>query len=201
MDQRSSRGQATRQRIIGIATRLFAAEAYEGTSIELVLRECGISRGALYHHFNSKDVLFTAVLEAAEARIAKTVGAAAQGAANPLDALRAGCAAWLQLARDPTVRQIVLIDAPSVVGWQAWREIDGRHGLGLLKAGLGMAAAAGRLQENMVDLYAHMLLAMLIEVALLIARSEDGVAATRTGQEAVEQVLSRLVGMEPNGTW
>jgi AcrR family transcriptional regulator len=202
MDRRIDRGAATRRGIVGIATRLFAEEGYEAISIERVLRTCAISRGALYHHFASKEALFTAVLEATEERVAETTAAAARGAANPLDALRAGCAAWLHLAAcDAEVRQIVLIDAPSVVGWQAWREIDGRHALGLLKAGLGMAAADRRQQPDKVDVYAHMLLAVLIEMALLIARSEDSEVAMRTAEEAVEQVVSRLVGVEPHAPW
>lgn len=193
MDRRGDRGQVTRQRITATATRLFTDLGYEGTSIDHVLQECRISRGALYHHFGSKEALFTAVLEAVEAHIAATVGAAARDATDPLGALRLGCAAWLGLARDPTVRQIVLIDAPSVIGWQAWREMDSRHGLGLLKAGLGLAAEAGRLRAEMVDVYAHVLLATLIEVALLIARSKDAAAAKQAGSQAVEQVLSSLV--------
>jgi AcrR family transcriptional regulator len=201
MDGRNDRGQATRQHIVATATRLFTEEGYENTSIDLVLRASGLSRGALYHHFSSKEAVFTAVLETAEAQIAEQVAAAARAADNPLDALRAGCAVWLDMARDPTVRRIVLTDAPSVVGWRAWREIDGRYGLGLLKGGLGFAASAGRVPHDMVDVYAHILLAVLIEVAMLIARSEDEAGSMRTGRAAVEQILSRLVGVEPDGPW
>jgi AcrR family transcriptional regulator len=201
MDQRSGRGRVTRQHIIATATRLFADDGYEGTSIEAVLRECGISRGALYHHFASKEALFTEVLEVTEARVGEIITAAAQGAGNPLDALRAGCAAWLSLAHDPVVKQVVLIDAPSVVGWQAWREIDGRYALGLLKSGLRMAAMMGRVPSAKVDLYAHMLLAVLIELALLIARSENIAAAVESSMEAVEQLVSRIFGVEPQAPW
>ncbi len=201
MDRRNGRGQATRQHVLDTATRLFTEQGYEGTSIEHVLRECGISRGALYHHFSSKEVLFTAVLEAVEAQVTANVGAAGKGATNPLDALRAGCDAWLRLARDPTVRRIVLIDAPSVIGWQAWREMDDQNGLGLLKAGLGMAALAGRIPAEMVDMYAHLLLAVLTEVAMLIARSDDAAGTIKAGQTAVEQLISRLFGVEPGGAW
>lgn len=201
MTQRNDRGQATRQFIVDAAARLFTEEGYAGASIERVLRDAGVSRGALYHHFSSKEALFAAVLEAVETRVAATLAAAAQGAANPLDGLRAGCAAWLELARDPTVKQVVLIDAPSVVGWQVWREIDGRHALGLLRAALGQAAEAGRVRPAMVDLYAHLLLAALIEVALLIARSEDATGSLSAGREAVELLLSALVGVEPHAAW
>src|SRR4029450_4226177 len=91
------------------------------TSIEAVLREAGISRGALYHHFSGKEALFEAVLEQVGADIATKLAAAARDASDPVEALRAGCHAWLRLARDPTVRRIVLVDALPVVGWGKWR--------------------------------------------------------------------------------
>ncbi|MGC4061767.1 MAG: TetR/AcrR family transcriptional regulator [Aquabacterium sp.] len=203
MTKRNDRGQMTRQHIIDVATDLFTQAGYEATSIEQVLQACGISKGALYHHFAGKVELFTAVLEATEQHVATRLSAASEGKTNPLDALRAGCAAWLSMARDPTVRQVVLLDAPSAVGWQAWREIDDRHGLGLLKMALMAAAAEGRFSADLVDIHAHMLLAVLIEMSLLIARAgdDDAQAAVRRGQVSVELVLSRVMGVEPNAAW
>lgn len=92
------------------------------------------------------------------------------------------------------MRQIVLTDAHSVVGWQKWREIEERHGLGRLKQALRMIAATGRLREDMVDVFAHVLLASLIEVAFLVARSPDTAAATSTGRKAMRELLERLLG-------
>jgi AcrR family transcriptional regulator len=201
MDQRNLRGDATRQLVIGTATRLFAGQGYAASSTELVLRECGISRGALYHHFPSKEALFTAVLEATEESILIKITNAAAGTTNPLAALRAGCAAWLALAGDPVVKQIVLIDAPSVIGWQAWREIDDRNALGLIKSALASAASLGRVPANMVTLYAHMLLAMLIELSLIIARAVDPSQITADANEALEQFLSRLFNVAPQADW
>jgi hypothetical protein len=86
----------------------------------------------------------------------------------------------------------VLVDAPSVIGWQAWRELDNRYALGLLKAALGGMAAAGRLRVEMVDTYAHLLLAALIEASLLIARASDPVDALAKGHEALDVFLTRL---------
>ncbi len=198
MDRRGERGQATRQHIVGVATGLFAGQGYEATSIEAVLRACGISRGALYHHFAGKEALFTAVLQAEEQRVAAAVAAAGREAGNPLDALRAGCAAWLRLAAgDAAVRRIVLQDAPGVLGWARWREIDNQCGLGLLKAGLGMAAAAGRLRPEQVEPYAHALLAVLIEMAMLVARAAAADDAMLEGQRVVERVLAGLFGLAP----
>jgi AcrR family transcriptional regulator len=192
-EKQQDRGISTRRSIVETATALFAARGYEAVSIETVLRETGMSRGALYYHFpDGKVALFTAVLEETEARIAAALAAAAQGATTPFEALRAGCAAWLRLAADdPAVRQIVLVDAPSVVGWSTWRDIDGRHAMGLLRAALN--AAQPHLRADVVDLHAHLLLALLIEAALLIARSDREPAVMTEAGATVEKVLLSIV--------
>jgi AcrR family transcriptional regulator len=202
MALKAERGQATRQQIVTEATRLFAEAGYGAVSIEAVLSVCGISRGALYHHFASKVALFTAVLDAEEARVAEALMASAEGKTNPLDMLRAGCFAWLHMAaNDSAVRRIVLTDAPSVVGWDVWRDIDSRHGLGMLKAAFRLAAELGHLKQSRVDTYAHALLAVLTEMALMVARAEDQSAAADAGRDTVELVLSQLMGVAPNGRW
>jgi hypothetical protein len=122
--------------------------------------------------------------------------AAASAQSDPLAGLRAGAFAWLDYARDPIVQQIALIDAPSVIGWERWRAIDERHGFGLLKAGLQGAASEGRVRAESVDVLAHMLLAALVEVAMVIARAEDADAATSRGKAAVEDLLRSL--LEPD---
>jgi AcrR family transcriptional regulator len=194
MNRKLEQREATRSHILVVAKRLFAEHGYEGTSIESVLGETGISRGALYHHFPSKEALFEAVLELVEASIAEALVAAAGEATDPVEALHVGASAWLRFARDPVVQRIALIDAPSVVGWQKWREIDERHAFGLLKGTLEAAAREGRLRSDSVDALAHMLLAAMVEIALLIARAEDQDDATARGEAAVEELLDRLLG-------
>src|SRR5580693_3724981 len=98
MSEKNEKGISTRERIVGTARRLFAASGYEGTSIEAVLQESGISRGALYHHFENKEALFAAVLEAVEAEVAEATVVASRGIADPVEALRAGCYAFLDQA-------------------------------------------------------------------------------------------------------
>ncbi len=187
------RGTATRARIIAVATTLFTEHGYEGTSIETVLRETGLSRGALYHHFSSKDELFVAVLEAIEAEIADATVKGSRGSATPAAALRAGCGVFLELAQTPKVRQILLRDAPGVIGWQKWRELDARYGFGLLRAALERAAAAGAIDEQLVEPFAHMLLASLLEVALISARDDAKPATVRHARAALNKLIDRLV--------
>ena len=196
VNRRVEQGHATRRELVDTATRLFAENGYEATSVEAVLKETGVSRGALYHHFQSKEALFDAVLMEMEAAIARDVTAAAGVLDEPVEMLRAGSLAWLRMAGDPVIQQIVLIDAPSVVGWERWREIDEGNSFGLLKAALQGAAGKGLVATGSVDVLAHMLLAALIEVALVIARAEDTAEATRAGEEALEQLLASLLGSE-----
>jgi AcrR family transcriptional regulator len=196
------RGLATRQQIIDAATTLFADQGFEAVSIDEILTACGISKGALYHHFAGKEAVFVAVLESVEKRVAAELAAAARGAANPLDALRAGCAGWLALAAsDPVVRRIVLTDAPSVMGWQAWRAMESEHSLGLLRLAFAGGAHSGRVETDHVEIFSHMLLAVLTEVALLIANAHGDGDAKTTGAAAIEQMLSGLFGVEPGAPW
>jgi AcrR family transcriptional regulator len=192
VNQRVEQGQATRATLIGVATGLFATNGYEATAIPAVLDAAGVSRGALYHHFNSKEALFEAVLQAVEAQATLKVTRAARGATDPLDGLRRGCAAYLAMCRDPVVRRISLIDAPAVVGWERWREIDEQHSFGLIKAAIAAIAADGRVKPELVDVMAHVVLAALLEVALLVARADEGRLAIRRGQEAVDELLTAL---------
>ena len=196
MNRKAERGQATRERLVAVATRLFSELGYEETSIEQVLHESGVSRGALYHHFGSKEALFEAVLEEVERDIGRRGQAVIAEAGDLLSAIRAACLSWIQMTADPVVQQILLVDAPSVLGWERWRALDERHTLGEVKAALAAVAASGsgRLDPAQVDLMAHVWLAVMNEIALYIARAEDGEAARRDGEAVMDSLLQGLLG-------
>ncbi|MEV0203438.1 TetR/AcrR family transcriptional regulator [Nonomuraea sp. NPDC050691] len=190
MSLRAERGAATREKVVAIARRLFAEHGYEGTSIEAVLHESGLSRGALYHHYAGKDALFEAVLEAVESEVGRAILASVRGVDDPRQALVTGCLEWMRLAGDPVVRRIALIDAPSVLGWERWRAMEERHAFGMLKAALQASRAV---PEEFTDLHAHMLLAAINESALLVARGGGPEAA----EAALEDFLRRVLGPTP----
>ena len=203
MDGRLDRGLATRLRLVETATRLFAARGYEATSVEAVLDEAGVSRGSLYHHFRSKEALFEAALDAAEQRIgeATLLAAIAAGVDDPVAALRAGCLEWIRLAGDPVVKRIVLIDAPAVLGWERWREIEAQNALGTITSGLQAVADIGRLADHLVELFAHIVLASVNELALVVARADDTAAAQAEAETAVDELLARLLAVpDENGS-
>jgi AcrR family transcriptional regulator len=195
VDGRLDRGQTTRRHLIEVATELFAQRGYEGTSIEAVLEAADVSRGSLYHHFAGKDKLFEAVVEGVHGRVgaATLQAAAAADRGDPATLLRAGYLAWVRLAGEPFVRRILLIDAPTVLGWQRWRQMEEQYGLGMLKDVLRAAADAGQLDHQLIDPFAHMLLATGNELALLIAIADDVPAAQATAEAAFDEFIRRLL--------
>lgn len=193
MNKKADRGRATREQLVEIATGLFAEHGYEGTSIEAVLRTAQVSRGALYHHFAGKDALFEAVFEAVELDVSRRLLESIDGIGDPAEALRTACLHWTALAGDPVVQRIVLIDAPAVLGWQRWRELEERYALGGLKMLMTQLAESGRLPVRYADPFAHMLLASMNEIAIMITRAEDPEKAMKDGRAAVEELLNRLL--------
>ena len=198
LNKNVERGRATRAHVIEVATRLFAEHGYDGTSVEAVQAESGVSRGSLYHHFRGKDALFWAVLEGVSARVGQRLLEAERDAPDEVAALRIWCQEWIRLAGDQVFQQIVLIDAPAVLGWERWREIEHQHALGGLKLVMQAAADEGRIPPDLVDVFAHTVLAMVNELALLIARAPDQAAAQRIAEEAVDTILNRLLGTPAN---
>jgi len=191
--KKAEQAASTRATIVAVARRLFASRGFDATSTEAVLEGAKVSRGALYHHFETKEALFAAVLEEVEIDITAASGRARENTTDPIEALGVAFDRFLEMASENEVRQIVLTDAHSVVGWQKWREIEDRHGLGRLKQALKAVAAAGRMREEMVDHFAHILLASLLEVAFMVARSPDPQAAASTGRQAMRELLNGLM--------
>src|ERR1700747_572230 len=101
MNRRIAQGAATRRQLVEVATRLFTEQGYEDTSTEQVLREAGVSRGSLYHHFDGKDRLFEAVFEHVERGVVEQLMAVVTRHRDPVKILRAGCARWIALVDDP----------------------------------------------------------------------------------------------------
>jgi len=171
----AERTEATRDALIEAARTLFARRGYAAVGTEEIVRAAGVTRGALYHHFDGKRDLFEAVYERIEVELAERIagGALDVGATEPLEAMRAGSEMFLLAATEPETQRIVLIDGPSVLGWDRWREIATEHGLGLIEATLQVAIEGGAIAEQPVRPLAHVLMGALDEAAMLVARAED----------------------------
>jgi len=180
----------TRAALITAARRLFGAEGFAEVAAERVTREAGMTRGALYHQFDGKAGLFAAVLDQVEAEIAQRVADAVAGfdPADTTGMLVAGAAAWLDASTEPDLQRIVLLDGPSVLGWDRWREICLRHTVGLIAALLQDGIDRGSLPLQPVQALTHVLVGAVDEAALYIAQADDAAAA----RADMDLVLHRL---------
>lgn len=156
-----------------------------------------VTRGAMYHQFADKAALFRDVVEVVEqdvmARMATLV--AASGAATPADAIRAAVDAWLEVSGDPEVRQLILLDAPVVLGWAGFRDVAQRYSLGMTEQLITEAIRAGQLARQPVRPLAQVLIGALDEAAMFIATADDPKRARRE----TRQVLRRLIDGMLNG--
>ncbi len=189
----AERTSATRRALLDAAREQFAERGFAGTGRDQVAAAAGVTRGALYHHFGTKEGLFRAVVEELEAGLTAQVAAAAMAGTDPVDELRRGCLAFLDACLEPAVRRIVLLEAPVVLGWDAWREIDARYGLALVRSGLAGALDQVGLDPAAADPLAHLLLGALNEAALLVATADDPVRARQEVGGTVTLVLDRLL--------
>jgi AcrR family transcriptional regulator len=181
---------ATRDALIQAALELFAERGYSEVGTEEIVKRARVTRGALYHHFADKADLFRAVHDRVEQELVAKVAAQMEGVSDPWEVMITGTRAFLDACESGPVKQIALSDAPAVLGWQEWREIDERYGLGLMKAALGGAIEAGVLREVPLDALSHLMLGALTEAAFVVANAEDPVAT----RDQVEMALLDLLG-------
>ena len=193
--KKAEQSEVTQGALLRAARELFAERGYAGTATEEIVLRAGVTRGALYHQFRDKEDLFRAVYAQIEAeftdKIAQRIRQRTPRDGNAWEELREGAQAYLDVALDPDVQRIALLDAPSVMRAKAGRDV-GRFGLGLLHRGLQRCIDGGFVAPQPVEPLAHLLRAALTEAAMLIARSPDHAAMRREAGAAVERLLAGL---------
>lgn len=177
----------TAARILQSASCLFATRGYAQVSLDDIAHDAGVTRGAIYHHYQSKKGLFSAVAARLQAEVAEAVVAAAEDAeASPSEQLRAGSHAFLDTITSRDFARILLVDAPSVVGWQEWRRLDDENSVAHLREALLNV----QVPESLVDATAAHLSGAMNEAALWIAQHDDPEAARTEAHTALDQLLT-----------
>jgi AcrR family transcriptional regulator len=171
----TERSAATQQALISSARQLWGTRGYADVATPEIAEAAGVTRGAMYHQYADKAALFRAVLEAVEAeileRLAGTVAAAHPK--TPAEALYVSADAWLDIASEPEIRQLVLLDGPGVLGWAEFREISQRYSVGVTEQLLNAAIEAGELAPQPVRPLATIMIGALDEAAMAIAEADD----------------------------
>ena len=181
----------TRRALISAARGCFARQGYTSTTLDDVCDRALVTKGALYHHFQGKAELFSAVYDELGEELVRAGAAAANASDDQWEQLRAGGQAYLRVCARPDVRRII-IEAPVVLGWQACREIDRRHSLGQLETALETAVGAGLLDSGAPRRLAQLLAAMFSEAAMDVAASDHPERAKREVARELDGILAAL---------
>ncbi|GAA4023473.1 TetR/AcrR family transcriptional regulator [Allokutzneria multivorans] len=189
----ADRTAATRAALVAAGRKLFAEHGFAGVGTETLVREAGVSRGALYHQFGDKTELFAEVLADVEGTVTQSLVAAVPVDGDLVTVMTSALEAWLDACENPEIQRIVLIDGPSVLGWARWRAICQPHVLGLIQAALAQAAADGGMPPLPVKPLGHVLLAVADEAALYLNDAADRASAREEIMQIVSALLRALV--------
>lgn len=184
------RRDATRGALLAVGRSLFAERGFAAVPADEIVSAAGVTRGALHHHFGDKRGLFRAVFEQIEGEIVADLGRLVGDGADGL--VPRALAAFLDICERPDVRRIALTDAPAVLGWQTWREVEAEHGLGLLTAMLADSPTVSK--ATPAPVLAQLVLGSITEAALLIAHADDAKAARK---QAESSLLALYAGLLP----
>jgi AcrR family transcriptional regulator len=214
LNRRDEHVADTRQALVDAARTLFTEQGYAATGTEEIVAAARVTRGALYHHFSDKTDLFRAVMEQIAREVAErlidaelsrpvvpssvqssTVQLSALSPADAWDEVRDGLHSYLDLCVETDdFQRIVLVEGPAVLGYEAWDELVARHGSNLLAEWLSRAVEQDRIEPVPIQPLTRLLIAMISESSLYIARASDRPAA----RDAMGTVLDRLLnGLEP----
>ena len=192
----AERTAATRAVLIKTARKLFADKGFADVSTQAIVAAAGVTRGALYHQFDDKAALFAAVYEDVERDLVTDIAEQIMTAQplGPLEAMRVSVRLFLDRCAAPDVQQIVLIDAPAVLGWDRWRAVGVKYGLGVIEGMLAHAIAQGAIPDQPVRATAHVLLGALDEAALFVSRATNRARARMEMDAVCDRLISGIAG-------
>ena len=185
-------GQKTYAELVAIARKVFSKRGYSDTAIEEIVRKAGVTRGALYHHFEGKKGLFLAVFRDAETEIANRIIQVA-GKTEPIWERFISCTyTFFEACSEPEIQRIVLIDAPSVLGWDVWLQIDEEKTHEILRSLLKELIDKEIIKRLPIEPLTHLISGAANEAVLWIAGSDDSKRAFDEAWFTMKEFLSSL---------
>ncbi len=191
-DRREANTEATRALIIREGRKVFAKRGFNDASLAEIVAAARVTTGAVYHHFRDKKGLFQAIAESVEQEILESVIAAASSKRELWDQLLAGVDATLEISVKPDVQRIVFVDAPTVIGPAAWREIEMRFAFGVMQETLQSLLKTGVIRPGSAEMLASILLSGLIEAAKAVAQAKDKKAALAEARKTMSRIFASL---------
>lgn len=191
MATQDERRRMTLAAINAAARRLFEAHGFAATTVDDIAAQASVAKGAVYHHYPSKEDVFVTVLEGLQEELAREVASRAMKGTTPVERLRLGLRAYIGACERPGVRRVLLIDGPAVVGWQRWREIDSRYFGAMTYRTIAAALGDGARPAEIAAVTA-LISGAFAEAALVSAAEPPSRVGTRALARAMDLLLEGL---------
>lgn len=170
MATQAQRREATRKTLIETARQLIVTSGIVGTTTRRILDTAGISKGAMYHHFDSLEDLIAVVYEMESKGAIHRAVAKQPYIESPFEALQQTCLAWLAELKNQEVARILIVEGPAAIGMQRCQNIEAEHSMAQMKRWLEEAKERGEIETPSIELTTRMLNAMLSEAALFMVK-------------------------------
>ncbi len=190
----SAQAAETREAILAAARPLFASEGYAATSIAAIVKAAGVTKGALFHHFDHKEDLFLEVWRLLQVEMdaaARDAAIHSRSKTDPYAAFLAGCGVYLQWSTRPDYQRIVLVDGPSVLGMERWHKLDFELGSENMTRGTEFLARQGQFPLELAHPAAIMLQSALNGAGFALSAEHPGI----TPEQAFETFERLLRGL------
>jgi AcrR family transcriptional regulator len=186
-DQRVQQGTETQKTLRREARKIFAKKGYTAANTNELVERAKVTKGALYHHFANKKDLYHSVVEDLEQELVERIEEAGAGR-PPWDRLSAMCRAYLEACRDPALARMLVLEAPVVLGWKTWCNLEQKYEVAAFARCL---SEAGGLQEP-AETLAQVILGALTTGARVIATAADPDAARDDVQKTIDRLIAGL---------
>ncbi|MFK0384144.1 TetR/AcrR family transcriptional regulator [Agrobacterium sp. NPDC090273] len=184
--------QENRLKLIAAARKAFAEKGYNAASMDELTADVGLTRGALYHNFGDKRGLLAAVVNQIDTEMAMQAKAAGAQHTDAWEALLTEGAAYIEMALDPEVQRIVLLDGPAVLGdpslWPSQNSC-----LQVTKSAVQQLIATGIVKPLDAEAVARLISGAALNAALWVAASEEPLTVLPKAVEAFRALASGLL--------
>jgi AcrR family transcriptional regulator len=192
MAKQAERRAATTEAILKAGRRLFGDRGFAATTIDDIAEAAQVAKGAVYHHFATKEAVFAAVFDAVSGDLVADIDRAVRTERDVLAAMVAGTQHYFAACAKGPACQIILRDGPAVLGWERWREIDAQHFGGKIPRALAAAMDAGLIARQPIEPLARLLLGAVTEAAVACAGRSDILKAGGEYSRAFKSLIEAL---------
>lgn len=192
--RRQQYSSSTKRALVEVATELFTENGYAGTSLDAIVSQARVTKGALYHHYSGKQALFEAVFEQVEESTARSISRAVKGVKDPWEKSLAGLQAFLNEVQDPTYRRVVIQEGPAILGYERFREQEERSSFAIVLDIVNNVLSAGpwELDEPMIDVFTRIFFGALNSAGESVATAADPELASARVEAAIGFILQGL---------